>query len=107
MSMRSHSFSAHGIINLANSLGLKTIAEGVETEDQRQFLVASNCDRGQGFLFNPALPESEMLSLLKGIATADHGPIEPALLPVKSTRLHEGDTSAREASAAAREAATG
>jgi len=43
------------IVQMAQALGMKVIAEGVETEAQRQFLVDLGCDEFQGFLFAPAL----------------------------------------------------
>jgi diguanylate cyclase (GGDEF)-like protein len=43
------------ILQMANALGMKVIAEGVETEAQRQFLLTGGCHEFQGFLFAPAL----------------------------------------------------
>ena len=40
------------IIQLAQSLGAKTIAEGVETQLQAEFLVANGCDYLQGYFFD-------------------------------------------------------
>jgi diguanylate cyclase (GGDEF)-like protein/PAS domain S-box-containing protein len=48
------------ITTLAHNLNLKTIAEGVETEDQWKILRLLRCDMGQGFLFSPALPALEI-----------------------------------------------
>ncbi len=46
------------VIHLASVLNLKTIAEGIETEEQLQFLTAEGCTTGQGFYFSrPVLPE--------------------------------------------------
>jgi diguanylate cyclase (GGDEF)-like protein/PAS domain S-box-containing protein len=44
------------ITGMARSLGLRTIAEGVEQEDQRNVLHLLRCDLGQGYLFSPAVP---------------------------------------------------
>ena len=43
------------ILQMARALGLKVIAEGVETEPQRAFLQAEGCAQFQGFLFSPAV----------------------------------------------------
>jgi EAL domain-containing protein (putative c-di-GMP-specific phosphodiesterase class I) len=45
----------HAIVNLGRALHLEIVAEGVETEDQRQFLLRTGCEQYQGFLFAPAL----------------------------------------------------
>jgi PAS domain S-box-containing protein len=47
---------AHAVVTLGQSLGLAVIAEGVETEAQRDFLARHNCDAFQGYLFSPAIP---------------------------------------------------
>ncbi|AFL73279.1 EAL domain-containing protein [Thiocystis violascens] len=53
------------IINLAHSLNLAAIAEGVETEAQLQFLRAHDCDEMQGYYFSRPLPASEFEALLR------------------------------------------
>jgi diguanylate cyclase (GGDEF)-like protein/PAS domain S-box-containing protein len=50
---------ARAIISLGRNLNLTVIAEGVETEGQREFLEQQGCFIYQGFLFSPALPCSE------------------------------------------------
>jgi len=52
------------IIAMAHKLGIKTIAEGVETAEQRGLLAAAGCDYGQGFLFARPMPAEEMTLLL-------------------------------------------
>ena len=45
-----------GIVNLAHTLGLTVVAEGVETAVQRDTLTALGCDFAQGYLFSRPLP---------------------------------------------------
>jgi diguanylate cyclase (GGDEF)-like protein/PAS domain S-box-containing protein len=52
------------ITTLARNLNLKTIAEGVETEDQWKILRLLRCDMAQGFLFSPALPALEISKIV-------------------------------------------
>ncbi len=58
------------IINLAHSLRLKVVAEGVETEEQSRLLRLVNCDEIQGFLFSRPVPVAEFESMLQPVPTA-------------------------------------
>jgi EAL domain-containing protein (putative c-di-GMP-specific phosphodiesterase class I) len=51
------------IIELAHTLGLEVIAEGVETEEQAQQLKEMGCDMAQGFYFSRPLPPEEIPAL--------------------------------------------
>ncbi len=48
------------ILAMSRTLGFDTIAEGVETEEQRQFLVDNGCEKHQGFLFAKPMPVEEL-----------------------------------------------
>lgn len=48
------------IIAMAHSLNLEVVAEGVETEEQLDFLRAHRCDLGQGFLFSRPVPAEDI-----------------------------------------------
>jgi diguanylate cyclase (GGDEF)-like protein/PAS domain S-box-containing protein len=52
------------IINMAHTLNLKTIAEGIETEEQWNILRLFRCDMGQGFYLSKPLPPEEFEKLL-------------------------------------------
>jgi diguanylate cyclase (GGDEF)-like protein len=53
------------IIVMAHKLGLKVIAEGIETDLQRDLLTAAGCDFGQGYLFAAPLPPLEFEEMLR------------------------------------------
>ena len=52
------------IIAMAHKLGIKVVAEGIETVEQHDFLVSVGCDYGQGYLFSKPLPEGDFVTLL-------------------------------------------
>jgi diguanylate cyclase (GGDEF)-like protein/PAS domain S-box-containing protein len=52
------------VIRLAHNLGLRTVAEGVETTAHRDFLVAEGCDELQGYLFARPMPMEELMAWL-------------------------------------------
>ena len=52
------------IVTLANSFHMTTIAEGVETQLQYEFLKSLGCDFAQGFYFNAPMPASELENLI-------------------------------------------
>lgn len=52
------------IVGMAHELGLKTVAEGVETAEQLEFLTSCDCDYIQGYYFSRPLPEADFKRLL-------------------------------------------
>jgi EAL domain-containing protein (putative c-di-GMP-specific phosphodiesterase class I) len=54
------------IVELAGTLGLQTIAEGIETSDQQNFVTALGCDLGQGYLFSRPIDAEETVAMLAG-----------------------------------------
>ena len=52
------------IIAMAHELGLEVIAEGIETVEQKDFLIEGQCDFGQGFLFSKAVPADQFERML-------------------------------------------
>jgi len=55
---------SEAIVVMAHKLGLKVIAEGVETVEQSDMLMAANCDYAQGFLYARPMPAEEFDALL-------------------------------------------
>ncbi|HTJ01330.1 MAG TPA: GGDEF domain-containing protein [Methylovirgula sp.] len=53
-----------GMIGIARKLGIKIVAEGVETEDQAQLLRQFGCALAQGYLYSPAVSRDEATNML-------------------------------------------
>jgi EAL domain-containing protein (putative c-di-GMP-specific phosphodiesterase class I) len=60
-----HSSLCRAILQMARDLGFKVIAEGVETEAQRQILLELGCEFGQGFLFSQPLDAANIERVLR------------------------------------------
>ncbi|MGB5716675.1 MAG: EAL domain-containing protein, partial [Gammaproteobacteria bacterium] len=67
------------IIVMAHNMELRVIAEGVETQQQLDFLHSLQCDEIQGFLFSPPVPHHEAYALLDQCIEVQH--------PVASERI--------------------
>jgi diguanylate cyclase (GGDEF)-like protein len=53
------------IVSMGKQLGLKIVAEGVETDDQRQFLLDLGCDYAQGYFYSKPMEVGDMTRLLQ------------------------------------------
>ncbi len=53
------------VIQMAKDLNLETVAEGIETKEQEEFLKNLGCDVGQGYLFSRPVPERDFAEMLK------------------------------------------
>lgn len=60
---------AAAIITLGSELGLQVVAEGVETEEQSEFLIGRGCALQQGYLFSKPVPEAAFELMLKAGTT--------------------------------------
>src|SRR5262249_41244546 len=73
------------VIQLARSLGLVPVAEGIETEEQRRYVVSQGCTLGQGHLFSQALPGDQIMSWFDHdgltLASPGRGQHDPHLTP--------------------------
>jgi diguanylate cyclase (GGDEF)-like protein len=56
------------IVELGHGLGLRVVAEGIETESQMQMVATLNCDYGQGYLISPPISAQELAPMLEEVA---------------------------------------
>jgi EAL domain-containing protein (putative c-di-GMP-specific phosphodiesterase class I) len=68
------------VVRLAHALGLRVVAEGVETKAQRDVLLRLGCDELQGYLFSRPLPAESLLAWLHGNAPSDAIDFSPSVL---------------------------
>jgi diguanylate cyclase (GGDEF)-like protein len=68
---------ASAVIAMAHGLGLQVVAEGVEREEQLEFLRRQRCDYYQGYLFSRALAADEFGALLRNGGPGPGGPAAP------------------------------
>ncbi|MEJ6000749.1 EAL domain-containing protein [Paucibacter soli] len=83
---------ARSIVSMAHSLGIRVVAEGVETEAQCRLLSQTCCDLIQGYLFSPALPPGELAALMRdGLRLPEH--LQRAQRPVRTLLLVDDEPS--------------
>lgn len=68
------------VVQMAHALGLRVVAEGVETEQQRLDLTRIGCDAIQGFLFDRPLPALDFANSYRYRRSAGNDPVERAIL---------------------------
>jgi diguanylate cyclase len=73
------------VIGLANGLGCRVTAEGVETPGAARWLAAAGCDRAQGYLFSKPLPYSELVNRNHLPAEATNGHDQQAQATLEGT----------------------
>jgi len=72
------------LINLAKSLDINVLAEGVETENERDWLKENGCDVIQGFLVSKAVPQDQLAALILKQNFAPSAPGTPQMLAVQA-----------------------
>ena len=59
-----HVVIVQAVVSIARALGMTTLAEGIETVGQHEFLAALDCDEGQGYLFSPPVPIEKVTEMI-------------------------------------------
>ncbi len=70
----------HAVISLAGALGCTVVAEGVETQEQADWLAQAGCQSAQGFLYAKGLPYEQFVTWLDGLTLSTNGATETAAL---------------------------
>jgi EAL domain-containing protein (putative c-di-GMP-specific phosphodiesterase class I) len=68
------------VIRLAHELGLRVVAEGVETEGQRDILLGLDCDELQGYFFAVPMPADRLLAWAEGRKPAGAADFSPSVM---------------------------
>ncbi len=66
------------IVQLADALGMTTVAEGVETQEELDALRAAGCPKGQGYLFAKPVPAGDVLTLIGRAEIAETADVTPS-----------------------------
>lgn len=70
----------HAVVHLAHALGLRVVAEGVETAGQRDILLNMHCDELQGYFYAKPMPADRLLAWAKGDKQDDQADFSTSIL---------------------------
>ncbi|MEG0141155.1 MAG: EAL domain-containing protein, partial [Comamonas sp.] len=70
----------HAVVHLAHALGLRVVAEGVETAAQRDILLNMHCDELQGYFYAKPMPADRLLAWAKGDKQEDQADFSTSIL---------------------------
>ena len=70
----------HAVVHLAHALGLRVVAEGVETAAQRDILLNMHCDELQGYFYAKPMPADRLLAWAKGDKQDDQADFSTSIL---------------------------
>ena len=77
------------IVHMAHDIGMATVAEGIETEEQASFLKKIACEYGQGYYYSRPIPSEKFLELLDSGTHAEAG--GPLAARLRNQRYIYGD----------------